>query len=59
VTDPTRQSADADLFTPSASRLATLFFSDLAELGRFEPVPVDNLPAERLRSRATITAPFP
>jgi chorismate-pyruvate lyase len=46
VIDPTRQSADADLFTPSAARLATLFFSDLAELGRFEPVPVDNLPAD-------------
>jgi chorismate-pyruvate lyase len=46
VTDPTRQSADADLFTPSASRLATLFFSDLTDLGRFEPVPVDNLPAD-------------
>jgi chorismate-pyruvate lyase len=34
------------LFTPSASRLATLFFSDLADLGRFEPVPVDNLPPD-------------
>lgn len=46
MTDPTRQSADADLFTPSASRLATLFFSDLSEIGRFEPVPVDNLPLD-------------
>jgi len=44
VTDPARPSADADLFTPSASRLATLFYSDLAELGRFEPVSVDALP---------------
>jgi chorismate-pyruvate lyase len=49
VTDPTRQSAEADLFTPSASRLATLFYSDLAELGRFEPAQVDRLPAEYRR----------
>ena len=28
-----RQSADASLFTPSASRLVTLFYSDLDELG--------------------------
>lgn len=46
MTDPTRQSADADLFTPSASRLATLFFSDLGELGRFDTVSVDDLPAD-------------
>jgi len=46
VIDPARQSADADLFTPSASRLATLFFSDLAELGRFEPLSVDQMPAD-------------
>jgi chorismate-pyruvate lyase len=44
LSDPKSQSADADLFTPSASRLATLFYSDLAELGRFEPVNVDRLP---------------
>jgi chorismate-pyruvate lyase len=42
--DPSRQSADADLFTPSASRLATLFYDDLSVLGRFEPVLVDQLP---------------
>jgi chorismate-pyruvate lyase len=46
VTDPAQPSADADLFTPSASRLATLFFADLAELGRFEPVNVDQMPAD-------------
>lgn len=46
MTDPTRQSADADLFTPSAARLATLFYSSLDELGRFEPVSVDALPAD-------------
>jgi chorismate-pyruvate lyase len=46
VIDPTHQSADADLFTPSASRLATLFFSDLGDVGRFEPVTVDQMPAD-------------
>ncbi len=30
----------------SASRLATLFFSDLHELGRFEPSTVDRLPPD-------------
>jgi chorismate-pyruvate lyase len=44
VTDPARKSAEAELFTPSASRLATLFFSDLEEVGRFEPCAVDDLP---------------
>jgi chorismate-pyruvate lyase len=46
VSDPIRPSADADLFTPSAARLAALFFSDLAEVGRFEPVSVDRLPPD-------------
>jgi chorismate-pyruvate lyase len=44
VTDSTRNTSEAKLYTPSASRLATLFFSDLAELGRFEPASLDNLP---------------
>jgi chorismate-pyruvate lyase len=44
VTD--HPSADADLFTPSAARLATLFYSDLRELGRFEPVSVEQLPPD-------------
>jgi chorismate-pyruvate lyase len=43
-TDPSRQSADADLFTKSASRLATLFYDSLDALGRFESVLVDALP---------------
>ena len=43
---PPANLAEADLFTPSASRLATLFFADLDELGRFEPVAVDDLPAD-------------
>jgi chorismate-pyruvate lyase len=43
-TDPTRQSADADLFAKSASRLATLFYDSLEVLGRFESVLVDTLP---------------
>jgi chorismate-pyruvate lyase len=43
-TDPSRQSADADLFTKSASRLATLFYDSLEDLGRFESVLVDALP---------------
>jgi hypothetical protein len=46
VIDPSNPSADADLFTPSASRLATLFYGDLADLGVFEPVSVDGMPAD-------------
>jgi chorismate-pyruvate lyase len=42
--DPSRQSADADLFTKSASRLATLFYDSLDSLGRFESVLVEALP---------------
>lgn len=45
MTDPTRNTSEADLFTPSASRLATLFFSDLAELGRFKPSSLDDFPS--------------
>jgi chorismate-pyruvate lyase len=44
--DPSRQSAEADLFARSASRLANLFYSGLEELGRFEAVLVDQLPAD-------------
>jgi chorismate-pyruvate lyase len=44
VTDPAHLTSDADLFTKSASRLATLFYSSLAELGQFEPVAVESLP---------------
>jgi chorismate-pyruvate lyase len=46
VTDPTRQSPDSDLFLPSAARLATLFFSDLDELGKFDSVTVEHLPPD-------------
>ncbi len=44
TTDPSRHLAEADLYTRSASRLASLFFSRLDEIGRFEPVAVDDLP---------------
>jgi chorismate-pyruvate lyase len=46
VTDPSRQSADRELFIPGAARLATLFYSNLDELGTFEPVSVEMLPAD-------------
>jgi len=44
VIDPAHPSADADLYLPSASRLATLFYNDLAELGYFESVTVEQMP---------------
>ncbi len=44
MTNPVPLTSEAQLFTPSASRLATLFFSNLDELGRFEPITVDRLP---------------
>jgi chorismate-pyruvate lyase len=43
-TDPSRPTPESDLFARSASRLATLFFASLDELGRFESVLVDQLP---------------
>jgi chorismate-pyruvate lyase len=46
VIPPARNTSEAELFTPSASRLATLFFADLAELGRFEPCALDQLPSD-------------
>jgi chorismate-pyruvate lyase len=46
VIDPTQSTSEAELYTPSASRLATLFYSDLADVGRFEPSTVENLPPE-------------
>jgi hypothetical protein len=49
VSDSKRQSTDADLFTPSASRLATLFYSELSQLGLFEPARVDKLPGDYRR----------
>jgi chorismate-pyruvate lyase len=46
VIDRSRQSSDAELFTPSAARLATLFFNSLDEIGRFEPVSVEQMPPD-------------
>jgi chorismate-pyruvate lyase len=46
VTDPAPTTSEVDLFTPSASRLATLFFSDLDELGRFIPCTLGDLPRD-------------
>ena len=45
-TDPSRQSAAAELFTPSAARLATLFYETLDDLGQFKPVVVEQLPPD-------------
>jgi chorismate-pyruvate lyase len=45
-TNPPGPSAAADLFTPSAARLATLFYASLDELGHFTPATVDALPAD-------------
>jgi chorismate-pyruvate lyase len=46
VTDPASPTFEADLFSRSASRLATLFYASLSELGQFEPVAVEELPAD-------------
>ena len=46
MTDPAQPTSEADLFSRSASRLATLFYSGLGELGQFEPVGVEALPAD-------------
>ena len=46
MTDITRNISEAKLYTPSASRLATLFFSDLAEVGQFQPSSMDDLPPQ-------------
>lgn len=40
---------DAELYSGSVARLASLFFDDLAELGRFEPVKPDEMPARDRR----------
>lgn len=40
-----RQNSDADLYTRSVVRLTSLFYDSLDELGRFEPVTTDQLPA--------------
>lgn len=45
MNDPTlRPTSQAELYARNASRLAELFFPNLAALGLFEPVTVDELP---------------
>ena len=44
MTESNPTSSQADLFSRSASRLATLFYSGLSDLGQFESVAVDSLP---------------
>ena len=41
-----RHPSEADLYTRSVWRLASLFYDRLEELGRFEPVTADQLPDE-------------
>lgn len=42
--EPSSPPVDADLFIPSAERLATMFYNELGELGRFEPLVAEKLP---------------
>jgi chorismate-pyruvate lyase len=49
VTDPAPTQTEADLFSRSASRLATLFYTSLSMLGQFEPVGVEDLPTRARR----------
>ncbi len=46
MTDPATPTFEAELFSRSASRLATLFYDSLSVLGQFEPVAVEDLPAD-------------
>jgi chorismate-pyruvate lyase len=46
VTKPASPTFEAELFSRSASRLATLFYASLSEVGDFEPVAVEDLPAD-------------
>jgi chorismate-pyruvate lyase len=46
VNSPSRHPSEADLYARSVSRLASLFYEEKDELGRFEPVPADELPDE-------------
>lgn len=41
---PANHTTDAALYTGSVVRLSSLFYQDLAELGRFEPVAAEELP---------------
>jgi chorismate-pyruvate lyase len=44
VNRPSHLTTDAELYSGSVARLASLFHDDLAELGRFEPVSADEMP---------------
>jgi uncharacterized protein (DUF2236 family) len=44
VNRPVQLTNDAELYGGSVARLASLFYDDLAELGRFEPVSARDLP---------------
>jgi hypothetical protein len=44
VNQPAHLTTDAELYGGSVARLASLFFDDLAELGRFEPVSARDIP---------------
>lgn len=46
---PTLLTTDAELYSGGVARLASLFYDDLAELGRFEPLLAGELPAEYRR----------
>jgi chorismate-pyruvate lyase len=46
VTDPAPSTSDTDLFSRSASRLATLFYASLDDLGQFVPAALDLLPPD-------------
>jgi chorismate-pyruvate lyase len=45
VNQPSRLTSDAELYTGSVTRLASLFYDNLSELGRFEPVTASEMPA--------------
>jgi chorismate-pyruvate lyase len=49
VNHPSHATTDAELYSGSVVRLASLFYDDLAELGRFEPVTPAELPAAARR----------
>jgi chorismate-pyruvate lyase len=46
VNQPANHASEAALYTGSVVRLSSLFFDDLAQLGNFEPVAPDALPAD-------------
>ncbi len=46
MTDPAIPTFESELFSRSASRLATLFYDSLSVLGQFEPAAVEDLPAD-------------